>query len=333
MAVSSHKPTVHIVAAANAGFNMPLCVMLTSVVIHFDPERPLAIYALSLDSGPKEQENLRLSLEKNRPGLKNIEIHWPTMNPAWFENLPKNNRFGLDTFSRLFAPQILPPECEKFIYLDCDMIVVTDISPLHDDTNNGTALYAVLDFGSPWASTPDGVFNHVELGMPANAHMFNAGLLVVDLKKWREQDITTPVLDYARRHAGVSFNDQSALNAVLYGNWTELDPRWNQCHEGLLFEKWKALGLSREEWMRSCEDPFIIHYSGLSKPWQGRDWKPRYKRFFDYLDRTVFSGTIQQKTRIENQLGFRNYLYWWLFLRFNYRLLKRFRQLFQGNAS
>ena len=317
------KSKVHVVAAANAGFNMPLCVMLTSVVIHFDPDRPLAIYVLSLDSGAKEQENLRLSLEKNRPGLKNIEIHWPKMDPAWFEKFSGNNRFSLDTFSRLFVGYVLPPECEKFIYLDCDMIILADVARLHDETTQGTTLYAVRDLGSPWASSGDGIYNHQELNIPADAPMFNAGVLVVDLKRWREENVATQVIDYAIRHAGKSFNDQTALNVAVYGNWTRLDPRWNQCHEGLLFENSRALGISHDDWLRSCEHPYIMHFSGLTKPWQGRDWKPRYVRFFEYLNRTVFAGTVSQPACLENIIGFRAYLAWWTFLRFVYRKLKK----------
>ena len=333
MAPTSPKSPVYLVCACNAGFNMPLCVMLTSVVVHFDAARLLRIYVLSLDSGAKEQENLRLSLDKNRPGLENIEIHWPKMDPDWFQNLPGNNRFGLDTFSRLFADKVLPAECEKFIYLDCDMIVVTDISPLQDNTTEPTTLFAVRDMGSPWASCPDGIFNHTELGIPSTAKMFNAGLLVLNLKRWRDLNIRDKVLDYARRNAGASFFDQTALNATLYGDWTELDTRWNQCHDALLYEKWKVAGFTKAQWAHSRDEPFIIHYSGLTKPWQGKDWKPRYARFYDYFRRTVYAGTIPERTRLENVAGFRPYLFYWLFLRSCYHQFRKIRNLFRGSPT
>ncbi|MCE0523232.1 MAG: glycosyltransferase family 8 protein [Methylacidiphilales bacterium] len=326
----SVKPPVNVVCAANAGFNMPLCVMLTSLVVRFDPDRQLIIHVLSLDSGEKEKKNLRLSLLQNRPDLKNVEIHWPVLEPAWFQNLPANNRFGLDTYSRLFAPNVLPPECGKFIYLDCDVIVLTDVAVLYDQAQAPTLLHAVRDVGSPWVSCPDGISNYAELGIPATTWMFNSGLLVIDAKRWREGDITAKVIDYIRRNAGSSFFDQAALNACAYRNWTELDTRWNQCHDALLFEKWKVAGFTRAQWAASRDDPFIIHYTGLTKPWQGKDWKPRYARFFVYFNRTVYRGTLPEKLRLENVIGFRNYLYFWLFLRFGYHQVRKLRELFAG---
>jgi lipopolysaccharide biosynthesis glycosyltransferase len=309
---STAASPVYVVAAANAKFNLPLCVMVTSLVINANPDRLLKLYILSRDSGEKEKENVRRSIELNRPGLKNVEIYWPTMDSAWFEKLPSGERFSKDTFSRLFASLCLPPECEKYIYLDADMVVLHDICELYDTTTGPTTLHAARDVWSPWAESPNGVFNYREMGIPPKTLMFNAGLHVVNVKRWKETNAAARTIDYAEKNAAKSFYDQMALNACLNDDWTPVDQRWNQCYDVIYPKMWSDAGFTTEEWARTRDYPYIVHYTGDAKPWEKNRWRPRYSIFFKYLAKTVHHGALpSQWYRLESIIGFRlNYKLW-----------------------
>jgi lipopolysaccharide biosynthesis glycosyltransferase len=317
---------VHIICACNASYNMPLCVMLTSLVEHFDPERELVIHIISNDTPPEKQACVRDSIGNIRPGLDHIELHWYSVDSLSLEKLPvlENDRFSRDTYARLFAPYLLPETCKRAVYIDCDTIVLADVADLYDSTANGrTLLHAVRDLGVPTVSAPGGVFDYAERGIPREAWYFNAGLLVIRLNEWRERDLTTSILEYIERHgADIHWVDQGAMNAFLYGDWTPLDFRWNETVQIVFPECRLTAGLSKEEWREAFNQPFMVHYSGPRKPWQKNHVSPRYSYFYEYLEKTVYKDSIPHRPRLENLLGRRAYYHLWRVVRNTARKVK-----------
>ena len=56
----------------------------------------------------------------------------------------------------------------------------------------------------------------------------NAGVLLIDLKKWRAEQTGRRILEYYREHDGNLFaNDQDAINGCLKGEICYLPPRYN----------------------------------------------------------------------------------------------------------
>ncbi|MGC8140689.1 glycosyltransferase, partial [Salmonella enterica] len=55
---------------------------------------------------------------------------------------------------------------------------------------------------------------------------FNAGVLLIDYKKWREEGIGERALEFARANKEICVRwDQTALNILLYKRWKALDVR------------------------------------------------------------------------------------------------------------
>ena len=70
-----------------------------------------------------------------------------------------------------------------------------------------------------------------------------------------------------------SYGDQDGINAVIAGNWGELDPRWNvQLYISidrtlrLIEDSPHKQRLIRDRW-RLIRDAYIWHYVGSRKPW------------------------------------------------------------------
>jgi hypothetical protein len=88
------------------------------------------------------------------------------------------------------------------------------------------------------------------VGLADYKSYFNAGVLVMDLKSFRNTGLVDAAEEFLeQRKSETAFVDQDALNHVIDGAFVRLDPRWNVL---------AALGHS---------DPWIIHYAGPSKPW------------------------------------------------------------------
>jgi lipopolysaccharide biosynthesis glycosyltransferase len=308
------KSSVHVVFAANAGYVMPLSVALASLVAHFDPARELVVHIISNDASAEDRENVQRSVEMNRTGP--VEIHWYGFDASLLTGLPVTSRFSPEVYLRTIAPLLLPAECRRVIYLDCDVVVLKNIAELYDSTDDEATIHAAQDMATPFVSSRFGVFDYRERGFAPELPYFNSGVLVFNLQKWRERDLTRVALDYLSKNGErVIAQDQGVLNALFAGEWQPFDSRWNQGFDVLFYDLWQAAGHSREEWKQALDDPYIIHFSGHKKPWQRGRRGPRYSFFYQYLQKTVFKDSIPHRPRLEDVLGFPAYYQLWKWAR------------------
>ena len=162
-----------------------------------------------------------------------------------------NHRLSNIVYARLMFEIFLPPDIERIIYLDCDMMVLRPIERLYDMDLGGKAIAAAPDFVGPIIATTRDMIDKRGL-FDLGYGYFNAGLIVIDLAKWRElkvlQRLETAIADGTLDKI---YYDQDFLNLTFRGDWLELDPKWNffadRRHEVL--------------------NPYLIHYVGVSKPW------------------------------------------------------------------
>jgi lipopolysaccharide biosynthesis glycosyltransferase len=163
-------------------------------------------------------------------------------------------------YLRLLVPAALPAEVERVLYLDCDTLCTNSLAPLFDVDMGGVPLGAVrdpfnrrlLDMGGL-----PGLADYPELD--PRACYFNSGVLLIDVARWKECEVTERSLAYLARHAHESrYPDQDALNYAVYGNWLRLSHRWND------LMAWRL----EPEYGGSLSDSAIIHPAGPVKPWQ-----------------------------------------------------------------
>src|SRR3546814_353430 len=146
----------------------------------------------------------------------------------------------------------------RSLYLDCDIVVRNDIAALWN-----------LSLGDKVLGAARNLFfvRHDDLDLPAGADYFNAGVLLMNLRRWREADGTARLIRFIEAHHDHLWaHDQDALNAVFCGEFLELAPRWN-FQTSMLWSEPDGLGLSYWEFRRLLADPAIVHYTSPSKPW------------------------------------------------------------------
>ncbi|MHA4895126.1 glycosyltransferase family 8 protein [Pedobacter sp. PWIIR3] len=196
--------------------------------------------------------------------------------------------FPLTTYLRLFGPGILPAELEKVIYLDVDVVVQDDISKFWNMPLNGKTVGAIQDIAKTVDCVWGGLPNYKELGLEPETKYFNAGVLLIDVKKWREENIAKQAINALIEHREhVQLGDQYALNVVFAKKWNELDPNWN--------------------WFASLENPnpSLIHYLDIKPIFSTYKSQPVFKDiFFEYLAQTPWKNykVISGKNRIIRKL-------------------------------
>lgn len=181
-----------------------------------------------------------------------------------------------NTYYRFEMPHLV--SCPRLLYLDCDMICRGEIGPLfranmHDNIIGAVESQMYVDRLNTLG---------VEHQIPK---YFNAGLLLIDTKRWNDNNITTKARKYMRDNAAIiDFQDQDILNAVLADQWEPLEPKYNLQSPLMRHEKQSPDPKQRRLAELALKEPVIIHYTGFSKPWvtEGRYVSPWRKDYYKY---------------------------------------------------
>lgn len=277
--------SIALVLGADESFALPMAVTLYSALANLSPESKARVFIL--DGGLSKESRARLERVARKSGAR-ARIEWREVEAERLaREVNLHERFSPAVLLRLVIPEVLPERFERAIYLDSDLVVEEDLTRLWQTDFEGKALLAARE---RWVShSENGIQRWRELDLSPEAPYFNSGVLVMNLRRWREERIAEEVLSYLRcyREALNHLSDQEGLNAVLAKRWKALDPRWNALYQFYELEEGEELGLGRE-WGYTCEEvaeeAFVIHYSsGRHKPWRPECRHPETGRFHGYL--------------------------------------------------
>jgi len=198
-----------------------------------------------------------------------------------FSRFTTNQHYTCATYFRLFLADILPKDIDDGLILDADLVITGSIKELHDINIANHYIYAASE-----AFVDHNTMRLNKLGLNLNKY-FNAGVLLVNLKKWREDNLTQKFLKVADEYMDrLEWYDQDILNVYFANNWGEFDKKYNAVH------------LQNE----LPEMPVIIHYASVSKPWYYVDTHPYNSQYWKYLALTPFKGTGSLGFSVKNFL-------------------------------
>jgi lipopolysaccharide biosynthesis glycosyltransferase len=276
---------VHVAAACDENYAMPLAAMLASIGASLSEQRRVVVHVL--ESGLVDQTRLRIERRLD----PKLQLNWIPIDVSRLSSLQATLRrfdtVSLQSYYRLLLPEVLSSQLQKVIYLDCDLVVNHDLSELWDLDVSSTCLLAVPELiaGSRFVSSRAGIRLYRELGLPADLRIFNSGVMVLNLQKWRALRIAQRALVYLRE-AGpyLQWHDQEAINAIAAGDWRALDPRWN-----VTMHAFRGTS-DRAKHAAAINDSFILHYNSAIKPWHLNFRFSGAKLFFHHIDRTDWTG-------------------------------------------
>ena len=221
------------------------------------------------------------SITKLRKNMSsNSRLIIDTMN-ACIEDIESNlnaslrDYYTISIFYRLFIAKLYP-EYHKAIYLDCDLVVIGDISKLYNIDTEGNIFGVVVD--DVIASNPQ-FREYARLGVGVDdKKYFNSGMLLMDLDKYREEDILNKFL-----HLLLTYNfetaapDQDYLNVLCKDKVKYLERGWDR--------------MSTDE--NYDGELYIIHYNNFRKPWYYDD-VPYGRYFWEYAPKTNYYDRIME---------------------------------------
>lgn len=202
-----------------------------------------------LDGGITKENQDKICEVKNR--FDNFSIEFLRIDlDKYFSNFPETENITKAMYSRFLIPE-LKPEIDKAIYTDVDVIFLDDIGKMYNEDLGAYALGAI------WEEYAEKTVNkeRKERLRLSNKHkFFSSGNLLIDCKKWREDNIFENVLNIAAQ-IELKEPDMDILNKYFDNNYKVLSPKYCWINQNYEF-----FGQPKEQIV-------IRHFNGPVKPW------------------------------------------------------------------
>ena len=252
-------------------FYLPHLTTTIKSIVENNKNSYLKIYIINKNIDNKSFKGIEESILHNRK----VEIIDCKFESSFLNDFPLPHHFTVETYYRLFINKFL--ESKKIIYLDSDLIVLGSLEELWNINLGGFCIGAVSDSES---------VRYEGFGINKDDKCFNAGVMLIDLKKWNEQFITEKCLEFVEKFKkDIKFADQDALNVTLNRKWLELDPKFNVT--GHFFEK-----KNKKSNTLLPQNPLIVHFTGSVKPWHFAS-KHRFKKdYWYYRNKTIYKSSL-----------------------------------------
>jgi len=273
----------NIVVASDIQYLEHLAVTLCSL---FENNRNIAfdVYVLNTNVDVASWNKL-LELAK-RYGQNLIDLK---ISDHDLEGLVTTYHLTLATYYRLFIPEKV--NLEKALYLDADIVVNGSIEDLYNTDVSESYLAGVVC---------PGFDRHEQLEMAKDAQYFNAGVMVINLKRWRQDRVKERVIEIAKRKPeAMVFSDQCGINAIVNGKWKQVHPKYNL--QGAFVEQdiaSLAELFAPNDLIDAINHPVIIHYTGSAKPWQFHRKHPYRRLYWKYLRKTPYNHLLPKDLTI-----------------------------------
>lgn len=246
----------------------------------------LATSAISLLENNRHMENIHFYIvddgisQENRDKLTEMlakyeaEVTYiPAPDPSEIMGFPFESRYQMGhSYPRMCIGELLPESVERVLCLDSDTLVLGSLDELWNLDMDDNILAGVSDCMNLKAYRRQ---FRLEMG-----HIYcNAGMYLVDLKKWREEKIFEAICNRIREQNGnVFFFEQTLMNWSCRGRIYRLEPKYNVYTLFFAFRynnllRWRKPTdfYTREEVEAGVRNPVIIHFTRnfymLSRPW------------------------------------------------------------------
>lgn len=242
------KRYIPIVFSCNNNYTLPLCGAISTLKNNADKEDFFFVYIINTKKNLNYLNKKLISRMKD----KNCKIQFLAIDEKMFNDMPITgcgSHITIETYYRFLLPQLLPMY-NKVLYLDCDVNIKSSLYNLYNTDINEYYIGGVEDILSNESMVRLNLSQYV-----------NAGVLLINLNKWRQNDIQNKLFDYTKNNKNKIFwQDQDVLNIVLQSGIKYLDKTWNaQVGE---YECCYASGFND-----IGETAKIIHFIGVMKPW------------------------------------------------------------------
>lgn len=286
--------TIPVFFASNDKYVPYLDVAILSIVENSSKENNYEIIVLKTDIS-EENQNKLLKHARDNIGIKFYDVN-AILEPIK-KQLPDMFYYTLAAYYRLFIETAFP-QYDKAIYLDCDLVLMTDIAKLYNEDLGDNLVAAVFEQNT---DRDERFTNYVKdiIGIPPKTY-FNSGVMLMNLKEFRNFKVQERFLNMLTTY---NFDclapDQEYLNTICHGRVKYLPTGWNKhsfpeppegelniCHYALANKPWHYADTINGEhfWNYAKKSQFYNDILNEFNNFSEEDKKRDYQMFMNLLD-------------------------------------------------
>lgn len=202
------------------------------------------------------------------------------------------------TYARMALGEILPDNVERVISLDSDTLVVDSLAEMYN-TNFEQDEYVAGVYDCVGKAIQKKVLNVDK----EDFDYCNAGMFLIDLKKWRELNVgkllLNAVFDSEKNGNKMFFLEQDLMNLTFYKHLKLLPPRYNMLtsiyyfdYKDIIHMKKPVVYYSKDEVLQAKRNPAILHATTCfyikKRMWVENSDHPYYELYLKYRENTLW---------------------------------------------
>ena len=295
---------VSIALICDDNYVMPTSVTIQSIISNAASGYMYQVFVIVIDICDDNKKIFEmLDQERENVTINIVSIGHEFIEKLYNENTEYDTSYMVATTSALakFKLATLIPEVSKILYLDSDLIVKTDLIDLFNTDISNFYIAAVRDL-------PQVVFENQLVTMSGNyADYFNSGVMLLNLKQIRENDIENELVKMKKCFTKDTLMDQNVFNTVMKGHIHQLHIKYNVCYTNLARSrgeyKYSSINALYGTAYSSLKDIYmdasIIHFSSKMKPWHIWDTYIADEWLFYYNQLPQNSNKLVRMTRAD----------------------------------
>ncbi len=302
---------MYVIYHSSDAFAEVTCVSIVSLLENNKDMSEINI--LYIEQGMRNESKNRLYSVVEKYGRTIVFMKMPNWSEKLGVKLSTTKKVWLGFgYNRLFVTEFLPETIDRVLYLDSDTIIEGSLKELWETNLDNYYIAGVDDCLSK------SYRKIVEIGY--DGVYCNSGVLLINLKKWREDNIKEKLIECVIKHNGYFiFNEQSILNMVFCGKCLILPLQYNtttliyafEYNELIQLRKPQKYSYGAEEFYTARKSTCITHYTGCfyiaKRPWIINSDHPHAQAYNFYRKLTPWN---QNKYMLDNRhLRFRFYIF------------------------
>lgn len=289
------KKVTPIVFATNDKYSLYAGVAIQSILENADPNVFYRIYILHSGIAPYHVQSLeQISSHQATVRCLNVSKLIDSKNVVLY----KKAHFSEEIFFRFLIAEIFS-FYDKVIYLDCDLIVTTDISTIIPSNAEMQDNLIAAVCNSLSRVGRERIKSNFKL--PPEKY-FNSGVLVINVKQWIQEDIAEQCFHKLQTipEKRLVCPDQDILNIICEDRVFYLAPEWN-FYWHLVYGNEELVTIYAPIAEKVGENFKILHYASNVKPWSSPQL-PLAKYFWKYARHSSFYEEIIQHNFATNEI-------------------------------
>ncbi|MWP62868.1 glycosyltransferase [Gilliamella sp. Pas-s25] len=268
--INHNVSQLNIAYGIDKNFLLGCTVSITSILLA-NPNLNFSFHIFTNYINKDLEKNLTLLVNKY---ITNITIYLVDDNNL--SNLPVTKNWTIATYFRFIVADYFYEKIDKILYLDADIICKGSLEELFALNFDDNIAFVVIEKDPIWWDNCAIRLNENKL----SSGYFNAGFLLINLKKWKEHNVNSKALELlsdSKLSKKFTHLDQDVLNLLLLEKVKFLDRKYNQ-QVSINYELKSNINFCSP----ISNETILIHYIGPTKPWH--NWAKDYKCSKYFID-------------------------------------------------